>query len=158
MSRGRPFQQGNKFGKGRPKGSLNKKTIQAQQLLENCGTAIVDKAIQKAVNGDSPMLRTLLPFILPRPKEQRAPTEPLRIGNLTEITESRQKILDRHAAGQLSTDDANKQLLWLSDARKDIETHEIADRMTAIEEHFRNANPTERRTQELTHPYLGPGN
>jgi hypothetical protein len=34
MTRGRPFEPGNKFGRGRPKGSRNKRTAEAQALFD----------------------------------------------------------------------------------------------------------------------------
>ena len=39
--RGRPFQPGNRFGRWRPKGSPNKKTLLAQQLFEDHSPAIM---------------------------------------------------------------------------------------------------------------------
>lgn len=41
--RGRPFEPGNKFGKGRPPRSLNKKTWLVQQMLIENGPEIVEK-------------------------------------------------------------------------------------------------------------------
>ena len=40
--RGRPFQPGNKFGRGRPRGSRNKKTILIEEFLaENTSLSYV---------------------------------------------------------------------------------------------------------------------
>jgi hypothetical protein len=47
MTRGRPFQPGSHFGRGRPKGSPNKKTLQAQKLFEDNAAAIMALAINK---------------------------------------------------------------------------------------------------------------
>jgi hypothetical protein len=41
--RGRPFQPGNSFGRGRPAGSRNKATIALQAMLEQHGEHILKK-------------------------------------------------------------------------------------------------------------------
>src|SRR6266513_622188 len=41
MKRGRPFEQGNKFGRGRPKGSPNKKKPLAQKIFDDNAPAIM---------------------------------------------------------------------------------------------------------------------
>ena len=44
MKRGRPFEPGNHFGRGRPKGSRNKRSLVANELLIEHGEAIVRKS------------------------------------------------------------------------------------------------------------------
>jgi hypothetical protein len=74
MTRGRPFESGNKFGPGRPKGSPNKKSREAQQLFENNSPAIMALAISKC-REDPQMLRMLASHIVPRQK-----VLPIKIG------------------------------------------------------------------------------
>jgi hypothetical protein len=74
MKRGRPFEPGNQFGRGRPLGSRNKKTLAVQHLLEEHSESVLRKALVRALEGDSPMLQTLLSYILARPKD--APLKP----------------------------------------------------------------------------------
>ena len=50
--RGRPFEPGNKFGKGRPRGSPNKKSLLLQQMLLDQGQEIVQSVIDSANKGD----------------------------------------------------------------------------------------------------------
>lgn len=59
MKRGRPFEPGNKFGRGRPKGSPNKKKPLAQKILDENAPAIMALAINTAREDDK-MLRTLI--------------------------------------------------------------------------------------------------
>ena len=56
MSRGRPFEPGNKCGHGRPKGRPNKKTPEAQALFEQNSAAIMALAINSS-REDPQMLR-----------------------------------------------------------------------------------------------------
>jgi hypothetical protein len=58
--RGRPFQKGNP---GRPVGAKNRSTA-LQGRLEEFGEKIVDKLIEKALEGDSTALRVLAPYLL----------------------------------------------------------------------------------------------
>jgi hypothetical protein len=52
---GRPFERGNKAGKGRPPGSRNKKS-NLLEMLEGRGEAIVTKGIFMALSGDRALL------------------------------------------------------------------------------------------------------
>ena len=52
--RGRPFEAGNKFGKGRPRGSRNKTTIAAQELLNSYSEPILRKALVDGATGGGP--------------------------------------------------------------------------------------------------------
>ena len=66
VKRGRPFEPGNKFGRGRPRGSRNKKAIELQQLLDEYLPALMRKAIAMALQGDVSLLRMLLDRKLPK--------------------------------------------------------------------------------------------
>ena len=52
MNRGRPFEVGNKQGKGRPLGSRNKSTNAARKLLDENGVPLTQKCIAAALRGD----------------------------------------------------------------------------------------------------------
>jgi len=51
-TRGRPFEPGNKLGRGRPRGSRNKTTLVAGELLHSYALALMRKAIALALQGD----------------------------------------------------------------------------------------------------------
>ena len=64
---GKPFQPGNRYGRGRPAGSRNKATIAMQDLLDGEGEAITLKAIELAKAGNETALRLCLDrLIAPR--------------------------------------------------------------------------------------------
>ena len=63
--RGRPFQPGNQYGRGRPKGSRNKSTPAAQQLLEQYSEPIMRKCIAQALGGDVRALKLCLERVTP---------------------------------------------------------------------------------------------
>ena len=106
MLKGRPFQPGNQFGRGRPPGSRNKRTLFAQELLDSHAEALVRQALVLALKGDSPMLRFLVPYILPRPKRFPLNTGPLPIGSAAELSQSSDKLMKKVTSGQISPSEA----------------------------------------------------
>jgi hypothetical protein len=52
MSRGHPFEPGNTFGRVRPKGSKNKSTSAARQLLKQHSGVLISKVLAEALKGD----------------------------------------------------------------------------------------------------------
>src|SRR6266850_1308069 len=69
-TRGRPFQPGNSFGRGRPHGSRNSATIALQKLLDGHGEAITKKCALMALQGDPTALRLCMERLLSPRKEQ----------------------------------------------------------------------------------------
>jgi len=53
MTRGRPFEPGNKFGQGRPKGSKNKSTSAGRRLLEEYEIPLLQKNIAEGMKGNT---------------------------------------------------------------------------------------------------------
>jgi len=69
--RGRPFEPGQSGNpNGRPKGARNKVTRAIEALIDGQGEAIAAKAVEKALQGDSPMQRALLSTLVP-PRRER---------------------------------------------------------------------------------------
>ena len=67
--RGKPFEPGNKAGKGRPAGSRNKKSI-FLKTLEGFGVPIIQKGAYLAITGDRQLLRVCFERLI-------APAQPL---------------------------------------------------------------------------------
>ena len=75
--RGRPFEAGRSGNpNGRPKGSRNRITRALEELIDGKAEALVAKAIEKGLKGDSSMLRALLSRTVPA---QRARTVELEL-------------------------------------------------------------------------------
>lgn len=76
--RGRPFEPGNQLGRGRPKGSKNKKTVvlgELQQLLMSHGPEIIQTLVEQAIQGDRTALSLAVSRMLPRMKDVEPPVE-----------------------------------------------------------------------------------
>jgi hypothetical protein len=54
-------------------------------LLDQYGEAIVQKALALAIQGDAPLLRTFLSFLLRRPGDRPIQTGSLPMGSLEEL-------------------------------------------------------------------------
>jgi len=139
MKRGRPFEPGNHFGRGRPRGSRNKKTLIARQLLDEHADSILRKAMLTGLQGDSPMLQALLSYILPRPKDTPLKTEVLRTATAKELSQSMDVILKRACDGQITLTQA-QQLAALIEARRQLlQTEEFETRLGILE---KTSSPT----------------
>jgi hypothetical protein len=139
MKRGRPFEPGNHFGRGRPRGSRNKKTLIARQLLDEHADSILRKAMLTGLQGDSPMLQALLSYILPRPKDTPLKTEVLQTATAKELSQSMDVILKRACDGQITLTQA-QQLAALIEARRQLlQTEEFETRLGILE---KTSSPT----------------
>jgi len=101
MTRGRPFEPGNKFGRGRPKGSPNKKKPLAQKIFDENAPAIMALAINSA-REDRPMLRTLI-----RELGRRMGDRPVKLGKIPmntvqDLDQASTTILNKVTAGKIS--------------------------------------------------------
>jgi hypothetical protein len=105
MIRGRPFQPGNQFGRGRPKGSPNKKQPRAQQLFEDHAAAILALAIHRC-REDPHMLRMLASRIVPRRRDAPVKLGRLPLHSLQDLDRASEATLQRAAAGKISLNEA----------------------------------------------------
>src|SRR5215469_12198031 len=69
--RGKPFQPGNRYGKGRPPGSRNQATLALQELLDGEGESILRKKIELALRGNEKAQKLCLERMMP-PSRERA--------------------------------------------------------------------------------------
>ena len=141
-SRGRPFQPGNKLGRGRPLGSRNKNTAQIQDLLHEYAPSLMRKALAEALQGDVAILRFFLDRVITRRSVQ------VRIGALPartaeDIAKSSEKIVKQVAAGKLPIAEGEQVLSILELRRRAIETEQFEQRLRTLERNHEPANTTQ---------------
>src|SRR5260370_31303727 len=134
MKRGRPFEPGDQLSRGRPRGSRNKRSWRSQQLLEAYGEAIVNKALVLALQGDAPLLRTFLAYLLRRPADRPVETGPLPMGNGEELSKTSENVLKRVSWGRLGLGDAQAVTALIEGHRRVLETEEIERRVKSLEQ------------------------
>jgi hypothetical protein len=131
---GRPFERGNKAGKGRPPGSRNKKGI-FLDMLEDRGEAIITKGIFMALSGDRALQRLcierLIPMAQPPPTRFRLPKNK---GEL-DLKELLQSVLKQTASGCLSPQQALDLAAFAETCARTVGNVENEKRIAAMEAH-----------------------
>jgi hypothetical protein len=132
-ARGRPFESGNKFGRGRPRGSRNKITMMAQELINSHSDPLIRTAILRALKGDGPILRALLDRIVPMRRGAPVKLGLLPTETIDDLSKASQKVVKKMASGSLTTTEALEVADLIEGRRKVIETHELAQTIRALE-------------------------
>ena len=133
MSRGHPFEPGNKIGRGRPKGSPNKKTPRAQELFEQNSAAIMALAINRC-REDPSMLKMMASRIVPRQREL-----PVKIGGrlltntLQDLDRASELTLQKATAGKISLSEARDISNMIEIRRRVLVARDVDRRLSALE-------------------------
>ena len=134
LNRGRSFKPGNQFGRGRPRGSRNKRSLIGKQLLDQHSEAILHKSLVLALQGDKALLRTLLSYILPRPKDLPCKIGSLPMTTMEDLSQTFDATLKRVASGQITPSQTGEIFDWIEARRRVIETQDLAARVRALEQ------------------------
>jgi len=134
MKKGRPFEPGNQFGRGRPPGSRNKKSLKAQQLLDSYAEPLVRKAVVDAMKGNTQLQRTLLGHILPRRRDAPVKTGPLPVRTIEELVQSSEAVVQRATSGNITLQEAREFSALIEGRRRVMETRDFEARLRAVEE------------------------
>jgi hypothetical protein len=133
MSRGVPFQPGNRKGRGRPRGSSNKSTLLWPQLLSEYGEPLVRKCIAMALKENPVAMRVCMERLVPLrrdlPVQVRLPT----VRTAAELDSALNAVLDAVARGKLSPTESRQLVEILENKRRMIETREIEERIQKLE-------------------------
>src|SRR6202011_1545790 len=118
QKRGRPFEPGQSGNpNGRPKGARNSVTRALEALIDGQGEALGAKAVEKALDGDSPMLRALL---APR-RERTVEFELPKIESAADARKASSAVISACAAGELSPHEATEIMGLISTHVRTIE-------------------------------------
>src|SRR6059058_4890853 len=118
--RGRPFETGNKFGRGRPRGSRNKATLAAQALLDGHSEALIRKCLHMALTGDATAMRLCMERVLPTRKELHVSVARMRGRTAAEIAQTFDVLLKQLSSGQLTPNEAQTMTNILESRRRAI--------------------------------------
>jgi hypothetical protein len=131
---GRPFkpgQSGNPLG--RPKGSRNRVTRFVEALIEGQGEAIGAKAVEKALEGDSPMLREMLHRVAPRRREGTIELDLPKIETASDARVAATALLDACFRGEVSPNEGTQVMGLLTSLVRLVETADLEARVAALE-------------------------
>lgn len=132
--RGRPFEPGNCGGPGRPAGSRNKATILLDQMAEGEAPEIVRKVFDAAKNGDMRAADLVLSRIWPVRKGRPVSLELPAITSAADVVAALGALADAVAGGELTAEEGASVATILEVKRKAIETVELENRITALEQ------------------------
>lgn len=140
MTRGKPFEPGSKFGRGRPKGSRNKRTLEAQALFDEYKEPIIKKCIAKALEGDSRAISLCIERILPPQRDAVVRLRLKELQKLKDIELATQRLVEDLGRGKITPQEAERIYGILADIRKYREAEELESRMAALEQTIRDQN------------------
>ena len=132
--RGKPFQPGNSFGRGRPKASQNKGTLLAQQLLEEHAEPLMRKCLLEALKGDRNALRLCVERILPPCRDRCIQLPRLPIGTAADLDISNQRVVHAVTDGKITPSEGETVVNILEDRRRILETRDLDSRLKALEQ------------------------
>ncbi len=130
--RGRPFEPGNRFGRGRPKGSRNKISKIMDGLLEKHGESIMRKCIIRAMEGDRAALRLCIERLSPLRRGGFLNIPFTGAGTLPAIDASSETLLRAVMRGKLTPTEGETITNILESRRKVIEMKELQARIEQL--------------------------
>ena len=152
---GRPFQAGNKHGKGRPAGSRNKATTTLEALLDGEGQAMMRKAIELALDGSETALRFCLERLVPPRRERLVQLRlPSDLTTAQGTSRAASAVLKAVSQGEITTGEAVQLANVLELRRKSIDTQELENRIAELERTMEASRLTQSGYEEGSMPDL----
>ena len=132
--RGRPFQPGNKYGRGRPRGSRNKVARVCQDILDTYAEPLMRKFMVMALQGNPTALRTFMDRLMPT---RGQPTLRFKLppsDSIDDLAAASRAVVNGVARGQLTPAEGQAFSGMLEDRRRVIETRDQEPRIRALED------------------------
>jgi hypothetical protein len=129
--RGRPFEAGNP---GRPPGARNKTTLMVEQLAEGQAEALIQKALELALEGDPTCLRMMLDRVSPLRKGRPIDVDMPPVKSSQDLFAAIAAIWTAIGEGRLTPDEAAALCIVVERSLKAVELYDIETRVTALEE------------------------
>jgi hypothetical protein len=132
--RGRPFQPGQSGNPlGRPKGSRNQVTQFIEALIEGQGEALGATAVQKALDGDSAMLREMLNRLVPHRRDRSIEFDVPKIVTASDARAASTALLAACTRGDISPNEATQFMGLLTSHVRLVATADHEPRLAALE-------------------------
>lgn len=128
--RGRPFEPGNP---GRPRGARHRVTLAIEALLEGQHEALTQRAIDKALEGDTVALRLCLDRIAPPRRDATVTIALPEVKSAEDAVTASAAVLAAVAAGEVTPDEAGRVMALLTAHKSIVEAGDLERRITALE-------------------------
>jgi hypothetical protein len=119
--------------RGRPRGSVDPRTVILAQLADGDGAAIVTKLVEQAKAGEPWAVRLIVERVLPR-YERRVEVDLPRAETAADVGQAIADVIDLAASGELTLEEARGFMVLLEQQRRGIETSELAIRLELLEQ------------------------
>jgi hypothetical protein len=139
LQRGRPFKKGQSGNpKGKPKGTRNRTTVIAQNLLDGQAEALVRKVVELALEADLTCLRICLERLVPPKKDA-----PIEIGlpevrTVADIPKILAAVTAKLGEGGITPSEARTVIDLAEAFRKSLEVADLELRIFALEEQLKS--------------------
>ena len=125
------FSSGNS---GRPKDARNKKTHAIESLLCGQAEALTQKAISKALEGDSLALRLCMESIAPAPKDKSVSFRLPAVNDARDASKAASRVITAVSEGELTPIEGTHVMELIDSYRRTLELTEIEERLQALEQ------------------------
>jgi hypothetical protein len=127
---------------GNPEGRppRNRASLLMEGLMDGRATALAEKAIEMALAGDVLALRLCIDRILPARKERHMVIQLPAPATAEGITAGFGKVVEALTNGELTPTETNSASMLLENARRTLETTDLARRIDEIEERIEGKN------------------
>jgi hypothetical protein len=132
--RGRPFQPGNQYGRGRPPGSRNKIGSVVQEALESHAETLMKKCVMLALQGNLTAMKLCIERLVPAPRQRVIKFKLPAIKTITDLTVASEAVVRGATRGQLTPSEGQSFTAMLDDRRRMMESKELDSRVRALEE------------------------
>ena len=132
--RGRPFQPGNKHGRGRPRGSRNKAARVCQETLDSHAESLTKRCLSLAYQGNPTALRICMDRLVPAPRQRALQFKIPHTKTIADVSSASESVLSAVACGQLTPAEGDAFSGMLDGRRRMIETQEMDKRVRALED------------------------
>jgi Family of unknown function (DUF5681) len=124
--------------RGRPKGSRNRITELARDILDSNAEDLVQKLVELARDGDRLALRLVIDRVIPTRRDHVVELDGIRaMSNAAELIEASGLVIRQAAEGRITLEEARGFMALLEQQRKSIESAELSIRVQALEEALR---------------------
>jgi hypothetical protein len=132
--RGRPFQPGNKYGRGRPPGSRNKVARVCQDTLDSHAETLTKRCLYMAFQGNPTAMRLCMERLMPARRHRTLQFKMPPVRTMADVATASESVLSGVARGRLTPDEGQAFSLMLEGRRRMIETQELDQRLHALED------------------------
>jgi len=132
-ARGRPFEPGNKFGRGRPPGSRNK-AVKARELLDSYAEQLMKACLNNAVvKNDIKFMRLCMERAIPIRRDLPVKIGAMPLVTLADVNKASEKIWKMVTTGRVTPAQGESLMDMIERRRKVIETEELEKGIKLLE-------------------------